>query len=99
MNREFKLPYSFARNAGLLLEVKAAPQSDEQLVTVRAGCSPAALAELRRKLGCRLVATVVDVAEFDRRLGEAFGAAEQSAAEVADDLNQEFDLSRLADEL
>ncbi len=102
MNREIKLPYLFAKNTGLLLTAATGAigaDAGEQSVLVRAGCAPAALAELRRKLNCRLVPTVVTVAEFDRQLGEAFGAAEQSAAEVADDLNQEFDLSRLADEL
>jgi general secretion pathway protein E len=91
------VPYSFARSHGaLLLELS----SSEALVCVREGARPQALAELRRVLGVPLRVTSVEGAEaFERRLAEAYTRANQSAAFVAGNIEQDMDLSRLVQEM
>jgi general secretion pathway protein E len=91
------VPYPFAKMHGaLLLEVSAR----EAVVCVREGARPQVLAELRRVLGVPLrVASVEPVEIFERRLAEAYSRANQSAAYVADNLEQDMDLSRLVQEM
>jgi general secretion pathway protein E len=91
------VPYPFAKMHGaLLLEVSAR----EAVVCVREGARPQVLAELRRVLGVPLRVASVEPAEiFERRLAEAYSRANQSAAYVADNLEQDMDLSRLVQEM
>jgi general secretion pathway protein E len=91
------VPYSFAKQHGaLLLELS----SSEALVCLREGARPQALAELRRVLGVPLRVTAIERAEvFERRLAEVYTRANQSAAFVADNLEQDMDLSRLVQEM
>jgi general secretion pathway protein E len=91
------VPYAFARTHGaLLLEVI----DGEARVCLRAGAAPQALAELRRALGMPVRVTALEEPEaFDRRLAEAYTRAGQSAAYVADNLEQDLDLSRLVQEM
>jgi general secretion pathway protein E len=91
------VPYSFARQHGaLLLELS----SSEALVCLREGARPQALAELRRVLGVPLRVTAIERAEvFERRLAEVYTRSNQSAAFVADNLEQDMDLSRLVQEM
>jgi len=91
------VPYSFAKAHGaLLLELSAS----EARVCVRAGVQPQALAELRRILGVPVRVTALEPAEvFDRRLAEVYTQANQSAAYVAGNLEQDMDLSRLVQEM
>ncbi len=91
------VPYSFAKLHGtLLLEVSAT----EAHVCLREGAAPQALAELRRVLGVPVRVTALEPAHaFDRRLAEAYTQANQSAAYVAGNLEQDMDLSRLVQEM
>src|SRR4249920_3724486 len=91
------VPYPFARlNGALLLEIS----DKEALVCLRQGARPQVLAELRRVLGVPLRVAAVEPAEvFERRLAEAYSRANQSAAYVADNLEQDMDLSRLVQEM
>ncbi|MGH7336357.1 MAG: type II secretion system ATPase GspE [Myxococcota bacterium] len=91
--RERFVPYSFARTHGaLLLELSA----QEAVVCLRKGARVQALAELRRFLGVPLRVVAVEPAEnFERRLAETYTRTHQSAAYVADNLEQDMDLSRL----
>ncbi len=59
----------------------------------------AGLNELRRALGRPLHLIPCDAARFEQCLAEAYSRADQTAAEVADDIGQEMDLSRLVQEL
>ena len=92
-----RVPYPFAKMHGaLLLEVSA----DEGVVCLREGARPQVLAELRRVLGVPMRVAMVERAEaFERRLAEAYSQANQSAAYVADNLEQDMDLSRLVQEM
>lgn len=91
------VPYSFAKAHGaVLLEVS----EREAVVCLREGAGVQALAELRRVLGVPLrVAAVEGAPAFERRLGEIYTRANASAAFVADNLQQDLDLSRLVQEL
>ena len=92
-----RVPYAFAKMHGaLLLEVN----TERALVCLRQGARPQVLAEFRRVLGVPLcVATTERVEVFERRLAEAYSQANQSAAYVADNLEQDMDLSRLVQEM
>ena len=92
-----RIPYPFAKMHGaLLLEVSA----ERALVCLRQGARAQVLAEIRRVLGVPLqVATVEPADVFERRLAEAYSRANQSAAYVADNLEQDMDLSRLVQEM
>ena len=92
-----RIPYPFAKMHGaLLLEVSA----ERALVCLRQGARARVLAEIRRVLGVPLhVATVEQADVFERRFAEAYSHANQSAAFVADNLEQDMDLSRLVQEM
>jgi len=92
-----RIPYPFAKMHGaLLLEVSP----ERALVCLRQGARAQVLAELRRVLGVPLQVTMVEPPNaFERRLAEAYSQANQSAAYVADNLEQDMDLSRLVQEM
>jgi general secretion pathway protein E len=93
---DYRPPYAFARRHGLIL----GPATDGGYeVHVRDDASPAGLHELRRRLGVPLQLVRCAADDFERRLTAAYSRADQTAAEVADDIGQELDLSRLVQEL
>jgi general secretion pathway protein E len=91
-----RLPYAFAKSQGIIL---GASEEGVVEVFVRAGTPPSALAEARRALAMRIRAVPLDAAHFERKLAEAYSHADRTVAEVADDIGQELDLSRLVQEL
>jgi general secretion pathway protein E len=98
--RPAHLPYSFAREHGVLLGAAR----DGGLAVLcrrdRFGELPvAAMAEIRRAFGRPVLPEPVDPEEFDRRLNEAHAHGEQTAAEVANDIGQDLDIARLVEEL
>ncbi len=95
----FRPPYAFAKTHGLILGA-ASPAGQQVLVRSDATASTlAALDELRRRLNCPLRLETCDAAQFEQQLATAYSRADQTAAEVADDIGQEMDLSRLVQEL
>ncbi len=72
-------------------------------VAVREGSNPltqaGALAELRRVLGVPLHAGRITGGEFDELVSSLYNATDGGAAALADDLAQDFDLSRLLQEI
>jgi len=92
-----RVPYQFAKTHGtLLLELTA----EQATVCLRQGARPQALSELRRVLGVPVrVASIEPPEAFERRLADAYTRANQSAAFVADNLEQDMDLSRLVREM
>ncbi|HQW19311.1 MAG TPA: type II secretion system ATPase GspE [Rhodocyclaceae bacterium] len=91
-----RLPYAFARTQGIILGVSG---ETAQEVFVRDDATPAGIAETRRVLNQPLHLVPCDAARFEHMLAEAYSRADQTAAEVADDIGQEMDLSRLVQEL
>jgi general secretion pathway protein E len=95
VNTAPRLPFAFARSQGLLI---GSANDHEVELLVRPGASPAAVAEVRRQVRRPLRLVQVDAEAFGRHLAERYGGA-SSAAEVADDISQDTDLARLAEEL
>jgi general secretion pathway protein E len=91
-----RLPFAFSRSQGLLL---AATDEGGMELLMRPGVSPAAIAEVRRRFGPSLRLVETDADSFGRRLAERYGHGEASAAEVADDISLDTDLSRLAEDI
>ncbi|NHQ88480.1 type II secretion system ATPase GspE [Iodobacter sp. HSC-16F04] len=89
------VPYHFARDRGV---VDAHHEADSVTVLFRKGGDFSALNELRRVAARPLNISVVDAAEFEAHLSQLFGQG-SGAAMVVDDLEENLDLSRLAQEL
>ncbi|GHD58340.1 type II secretion system ATPase GspE [Jeongeupia chitinilytica] len=93
MNR--LVPFHFARDRGV---VDIAGDDASVQVLMRRGASLSALNELRRSAGRPLDIELVDASEYERRLSRLFSHGSQ-AASVADDVEQQIDLSRLVQAL
>ena len=91
-----RLPYAFAKSQGIIL---GAGGDGAVEAFIHPGTRVAALSEARRALGVRLRAVPLDTAQFERKLAETYSQSDQTVAEVADDIGQELDLSRLVQEL
>jgi general secretion pathway protein E len=89
-----KIPYSFAKTKGILL---AQLTEEGAEIQVRAGAEAATLAEVKRLLGVPLFATLMEPAAFERLLAAAY--AQDGAASMVDDVEQDMDLSQLIHEL
>lgn len=89
------VPYHFARDRGV---VDIHHEADSVTVLFRKGGDYSALNELRRVAGRPLNISLVDTAEFETQLSQLFSQG-GGAAMVADDLEENLDLSRLAQEL
>ncbi|MDO8925679.1 MAG: type II secretion system ATPase GspE [Sideroxyarcus sp.] len=90
-----RLPYTFARAHGVVLtecENRAA-------LAVRSDAKPEAIAEVMRQLALPVDATLVDAADFERILSNAYAQAEDTTATLLDDAEQDMDLSMLLQEL
>jgi general secretion pathway protein E len=93
-----RLPYSFTQSQGILL-LDADTDETEPEALVRRGAPLTSLAELRRFTGKPLRWTLLENADFDRRLSEIYAHGEASAAEVADDIGQDADIARLVEDM
>jgi general secretion pathway protein E len=91
-----RIPYHAARGQGI---VAARQVGDAIEVWVRQGASVAALSEARRILAAPLLPVLLAADEFDARLAQAYAREEGHAAQIMDDLEQEIDLSALAQEI
>lgn len=91
-----KIPYSFAKNHGVLL-LNITDEVAE--LSVREDATPVVLAEVRRVLGVAIQAKLITVAEFERAMAAAYGQADGSAASMVDDVEQDMDLSQLVNDL
>ena len=95
-----RLPYAFARQHGVLIDTV---DTEKQRIFCRlsstVGLPFAALAEIRRVHGVQLRPEPLGSDEFDRLLAETYAQGDQTAAEVADDIGQDLDITRLVDSL
>ena len=96
MDVSFRLPFTFARSHAIVVE-RAADGSPHAFVSERTPA--AALAEVRRSLAQPVAVTLLEQAAFDRKLAERYSRTDRTAAEVADDIDKDLDLSRLVQEL
>ncbi len=90
-----KLPFTFAKQYGVLLDRSSTPP-----VVIHLDF-PAAivLSEIRRHLGGPFELQAVAESEFQRRLTLGYQRGNNEAVQMAEDLGSDIDLSRLADEI
>jgi general secretion pathway protein E len=86
-----RLPYSFARAQGVVLT----DCNGLATLAVRRDARPEAVSEVMRRLALPVETTLVAEDEFDRILSAAYSQAEDSAATLLDDAEQDMDLSML----
>ncbi len=91
-----KIPYTFAKARGILLENLSADLAEVQ---VRQGATAASLAEVRRVFGVPVQATLLSPDAFDQALTKAYAQSEGSAASMVGDVEQDMDLSQLVNDL
>lgn len=90
------LPFSFAKRHGVLIRVSCDTYCD---TVYRAGASPLSLAETRRFAGVRLKLSRVSAEDFDTLLQTTYEHDRTNAAQMVDDLDEDIDLSQVAQEL
>ena len=90
------LPFSFAKRHGVLIrEING----DRGAAVYRSGVSPLSLAEVRRFAGVPLTLSCVSAEVFKALLQESYEQDSSNAAQMVDDLDEEFDLTQFAQEL
>jgi general secretion pathway protein E len=89
-----KIPYPFAKSKGVLLTQCTAERAE---VAVRADALVETLAEVRRVLGVPLTTTVLAPEAFEKALAGAY--AQEGAASMVGDVEQDMDLSQLIHDL
>ncbi len=90
------LPYSFARRHGVLIREIGESRAD---AVCRSGVSPLSLAEARRFAGVPLSLARVTAEEFDTLLQEFYERERTKASQMVDGLDENFDLTQVAQEL
>ncbi len=90
------LPFAFAKRHGVLIRDY---EDDHVVVMARPGLKAVSLAEVRRFAGRPLKIIRVPEAEFDQALQEAYEGGSGSAIQMVEGLEDEQDLSRVAQEL
>ncbi len=90
------LPFTFAKRHGVLLRAVGNGEAD---VVYRPGATPLSIAETRRHVGLPLRLTRVSSDEFDALLQASYEQGSQKAMQMVDGLNDEFDLTQVAQEL
>ena len=97
MNRATsRIPYAFARAQGIV--VTALTDSIAEAV-LHPDATATSVAEVQRLLGVPVRASRLEAGAFDELLAATYNNASTGAAELADDLAQDLDLSRLLQEL
>ncbi len=90
------LPFSFAKRHGVMIRDIDANGGD---VVYRDGASPLSLAEARRFAGVPLTMSRVSAEVFDTLLQESYEQDSTKASQMVDGLDEEFDLTQVAQEL
>jgi general secretion pathway protein E len=90
------LPYSFAKRHGVLIRNIDENEGD---AVYRSGVSPMSLAEARRFAGVPLNLSPVSAEVFDTALQEFYEQDRTKASQMVDGLDEEFNLTQVAQEL
>jgi len=93
---ERRLTFTFAKRHGVLYQGFA---DGRARVIVREGADPLGVAEVRRYLGVPLVLSEVSSDEFEALLRRTYEGGTNAAAEAAEGLEGDTDLTHLAEEL
>ena len=90
------LPFSFAKRHGVIIRELGSSGGD---AVYRSGVSPLSLAEARRFAGVPLKLSRVSAEVFDTLLQESYEQDTANAAQMVDGLDEDFDLTQVAQEL
>jgi general secretion pathway protein E len=90
------LPYSFAKRHGVLIR---SVDDNEADAVCRSGVTPVSLAEARRFAGVPLKLSRVSADDFDAALQEFYERDRTKASQMVDGLDEEFNLTQVAQEL
>ena len=90
------LPFSFAKRHGVLIREMTDDGAD---AVYRAGASPLSIAEVRRYMGVPLKLSRVSAEIFDSLLQASYEQGSHKAMEMVGGLDDEFDLTQVAQEL
>ncbi len=89
------LPFSYAKSKRVLLE----RDGDTKTIFYCAPLALDTLLELRRFVGTGFGLLAIDETAFQRRLTEAYQRTNNEAAQMAEDISADVDLSKLVDEI
>ena len=90
------LPFAFAKRHGILIRALIDGKAD---TVYRGNANPASLAEVRRFAGVPLSLARVSSEEFDALLQASYEQGSQKAMQMVDGLNDDLDLTQVAQEL
>ena len=97
MSAEFRPAYGFARRRGVAV---AGEDAEGHLrLAVREPIDIAAVQEVRRRLTRPVAMERLAAADFERLVTQLYEAGDDTARQVAEDMGDDLDLSRLADDL
>ncbi|QGX39570.1 type II secretion system ATPase GspE [Permianibacter aggregans] len=91
-----RLPFGFARRHGVVI---AGEQDGVAQVLVKPGVAPVALAEARRYVAQNAKFSVVSPEEFEGALARTYQTESGGAAQAMEDIGEDLDLFRLAEEM
>ena len=89
------LPFAYAKSHDVLLDWR----NDQPILVYTGELQADVLLEVRRHLGQRFAVELVSPEFFQRRLSEAYQRTNNEAAQMAEDIGADVDLSRLVDQL
>jgi len=91
-----RLPFAYAKRHGVLVSQW---ENGRAVIWCRPDVSSAALAEVRRYLGAPLVLQPLELGKFDSLLRQAYEQGSAEAMEIMEDMGDDMDLSRIAQQL
>ena len=90
-----RLPFSFARRFGVLLDMSTTPAA----LLIRADTPLTALAEAQRLAGGEVIVQVITDTRFGEVLATSYSTGQSAAEQVAQGLDDELDLMSLAEQV
>ena len=91
-----RLPYHFAKSKGV---IAARMIANKMEIWARPGVQAATLAEVRRMLGVPLIPLMLTPEQFEQRLTQVYTRQDNAAERLMDDMGQDVDLHKLAQEM
>lgn len=90
------VPYSFAKKHNVLVELN---EAGDAIVSFSDTPKLAVLSELKRRLNTKISLNKLDSSEFESQLRAAYDKGGSQANQLMDDMGEDLDLERLADEM
>jgi len=90
-----RLPFSFASKNGVFLQAK----NNQLVLSYKHGIKIDVIAEVRRFIGHGFVLEALNPEDFQKQISLAYQKSSNEAAQAAEDIGADMDLSRLAEEI